>query len=373
MKILFLTLDTFSRTGGIQQFNRSFQLALAQWAGVNGGEVMHCSLVDRDGDAMPRYTPDGALQFRGFAWNKLQFLRFFLGHAGQYDLVVFGHVNLVPLALTGQKKPGQKYWLVTHGVEVWGPLNFFRRKGLARMDKMLSVSRFTMGQVQEAHGFPASKMELFPNCLDPFFAEGSLLPESVWNKDWRLKANRTYILTLARLSATEQAKGYDLVIRLLPRLAGQYPDIGYLLAGKWEDGEYARIRALAETLGVADRVLMPGFVKPECLPSLYNLAKVFVMPSSKEGFGIVFLEAAWWGCPVVAGQGGGAAEALPDGVPGSLVDPQNEEVVFAAVSSCLSNEKPLMALPETRKLIDAHFGFSAFSNRLHLLLKPGNH
>jgi glycosyltransferase involved in cell wall biosynthesis len=369
LKILFLTLDTFSRTGGIQQFNRCFQLALGTWAGEHGGTITHWSLVDADRDVLPAYTPEATVQFRGFEWGKLKFFRHFFRHVSSFDLIVFGHVNLAPLALL-PAKAGRKYWLMAHGVEVWDALSFFKRKGLFCMDKVLSVSHFTKEKLKTVHHFPADRIDLFPNCLDPFFAKGTITPETEWNKHWRLQTNRTYLLTLARLAATEQPKGYDAVIRVLPRLVEKYPDIAYLLAGKWEEPEYVRVRQLAESLGVGDRLLMPGFVKAEHLPALFSLAKVFVMPSSKEGFGIVFIEAAWWGCSVVAGRSGGTPEALLGGQLGEMVPANEEERLLEALTSSLEASVPRdQKLSHNRSLIESNFGFSIFCKRLDKLLQ----
>ncbi len=241
------------------------------------------------------------------------------------------------------------------------------------MDKVLAVSQFTAQKLTSIHRYPASKVEVFYNCLDPFFAKAPLLPEKDWNKHWRLPTNRTYLLTLARLSSTEQAKGYDAVIRVLPKLAASFPDIAYLLAGKWEEAEYARVRSLAESLGVGNRLLMPGFVKPEHLPAVFNLAETFVMPSSKEGFGIVFLEAGWWGCPVVAGHSGGAPEALLGGALGELVPAGDDQALLLALERSLEKTKTVgKSVIPNREKIDSSFGFSAFCDRLKMLLSAHN-
>jgi phosphatidyl-myo-inositol dimannoside synthase len=147
--------------------------------------------------------------------------------------------------------------------------------------------------------------------------------------------------------------------------------LGYLLAGKSEASEYARIRQLAESLGVADRVLMPGYVAPQHLPAVYSLARVFVMPSAKEGFGIVYLEAAWWGCPVLAYNAGGAKEALLDGQLGTLVPAGDEEALFSALALLLQHPAPHdYQRRQLREKIAHHYGFEGFEKRVFSLLKP---
>ncbi len=344
------------------------QLALGTWASANDGEITHCSLRDSSKDSDKKYGEGENLVFMGFGGNRAAFAWYVLKTAKNHDLLIFGHVNLAPLALLFFN-PSKPCWLIAHGVEVWQPLPFFKRKGLQKMQKLLAVSRYTKSILQSNHNLHPQKLVYFPNCLDPFLENAPVLPASQWNRHWRLDTGRSYLLTLARLSETEQAKGYDSVIRLLPRLAEKFPDIAYLLAGKYDHDEYTRIRSLADSLAVSDRVLMPGFVPASFLPAIFRLAKVFVMPSQKEGFGIVYLEAAWWGCPVIASNAGGAPEALLNGKLGKLVPLQNDEALFNAIENQLNNSLPDSEIRlQRQELIKTHFGFTAFCSRLSELL-----
>jgi len=362
--ILLLTLDTFSRTGGIQRFNRCLQLALCGYTKERGEKFTHLSLVDNDAENDPRYGTGDHFSFRGFGYQKLAFFRAAIATASKTDTIIFGHINLAQLALL-PVFGGRRCLLMAHGYEVWEKLPFLQKKGLRRMDKVLAVSRFTTQKLETVHQFPASRIVYLPNTLDPFFAETPLLPPQEWNRNWRINPQGNYLLTVARLTYTEKAKGYDEVIRALPALSQKFPGIAYILAGKSDDAEYTRIRKLAEGLGVGDRLLMPGFVPEKWLPSLYHLAKVFVLPSTKEGFGIVFLEAAWCGCPVVAYQSGGAPEALLNGKLGILVPPGNPENLYHALSNCLLQvPSKQLTLAKNQTLITASFGFSQFSSRL---------
>jgi phosphatidylinositol alpha-1,6-mannosyltransferase len=80
----------------------------------------------------------------------------------------------------------------------------------------------------------------------------------------------------------------------------------------------ARLEALAREQGVATRVVFTGHVAHEELPDYYRLADAFVMPSSGEGFGIVYLEAAACGLPVLGSRAAGAVDALADGAIGAF-------------------------------------------------------
>jgi phosphatidyl-myo-inositol dimannoside synthase len=371
MNILLLTLDTFSRTGGIQQFNRCLQLALCHLVKETGGHLTHMSLGDTLAQADDRYaTPGADFVFMGYAGQKSRFITDLMTSSHRYQLVFFGHINLAPLAML----PGLRFKdcrLIAHGVEVWSHLPFIKRRGLRKMNRVWVVSNYTGGVMRQLHKVPDTQIDFFPNCLDPYLAQAQMTPPSEWNKYWRLDTNRPYLVTLARLQPTEQAKGYDTIIRLLPRLMKNHPQVGYLLAGKSDAAEYTRIRRLAESLGVADRVLMPGYVTPKHLPALYSMGKVFVLPSAKEGFGIVYLEAAWWGCPVVAYDAGGAKEALLQGALGTLVPQGDEEALFIVLDQLLHASAPNeLHKQQLRDKIAAQYGFEVFCGRVFTLLRP---
>lgn len=145
------------------------------------------------------------------------------------------------------------------------------------------------------------------------------------------------LLSVCRLV---RRKGIERVLRVLPGLLVDFPDLKYVVVG---DGpELPRLRLLAEELGVARAVDFTGGIPDERRERLYASASIFVLPGSDEpddieGFGIVFLEAAWHGLPVVAGAVSGTKEAVLDGRTGLLVDPRDPAALAAALSRLLTN------------------------------------
>jgi len=117
-------------------------------------------------------------------------------------------------------------------------------------------------------------------------------------------------------------KGFDTAIRAVARLHDSHPELVLAIAGGGRDG--GRLRALATELGAPVRFL--GRVAHDDLPRVYGCADVFAMLCrnrwgglEQEGFGIVFVEAAACGVPQVAGDSGGAAEAVVDGETGIVI------------------------------------------------------
>jgi glycosyltransferase involved in cell wall biosynthesis len=107
------------------------------------------------------------------------------------------------------------------------------------------------------------------------------------------------------------------------------------------------------------------------LPELYRLADVFVMPSTKEGFGIVFLEAMASGVPVVAAAAGGAPDALLNGKLGWLADPESPESLAACLNAALARDPqdPRCDSEFLRTSVEESFGREAFRSRLDAVMK----
>jgi phosphatidylinositol alpha-1,6-mannosyltransferase len=110
-------------------------------------------------------------------------------------------------------------------------------------------------------------------------------------------------------------------------------------------------------------------VPEEELPDLYRLADLFVMPSSLEGFGIVYLEAAACGLRVVGGIGGGSADAIPDARVGLTVDPKDGAALVAAIRRSLGQGRADQAAVEPYR--QPHF--AAAANKLLARLTAGAH
>ncbi|MFE5616698.1 glycosyltransferase family 4 protein [Streptomyces sp. NPDC056524] len=134
-------------------------------------------------------------------------------------------------------------------------------------------------------------------------------------------SDRPVVVCVSRLVPR---KGQDTLIRALPRILRQVPDAVLLIVG---GGPYEKdLRRLAATTGVADSVRFTGAVPWEELPAHYGAGDVFAMPCRTrrggldvEGLGIVYLEASATGLPVVAGDSGGAPDAVLDGETGWVV------------------------------------------------------
>jgi phosphatidylinositol alpha-1,6-mannosyltransferase len=133
-------------------------------------------------------------------------------------------------------------------------------------------------------------------------------------------------------------KGFDRTVEAIALLRERFPEVRYEIVGEGPDRK--RLAALALSFGVAERVCFLGALDDAALRTAYERAWCFAMPARAEGgdvegFGIVYLEAAMAGLPVVAGRGSGADEAVADGITGVLVDGSDARAVAAALGALL--------------------------------------
>lgn len=145
------------------------------------------------------------------------------------------------------------------------------------------------------------------------------------------------ILTVGRLVPR---KGHDDVIRAVGVLKDRYPDLVYVVAGAGEFG--AHLRRLAADLGVAERVYFLGRVPDVAIDGLYRACEVFALPGRQhgtdvEGFGIVFIEAALRGKPVIAGRSGAIEEVVDHEITGLVVRPGVVDELVEAVVRLLDD------------------------------------
>ena len=173
---------------------------------------------------------------------------------------------------------------------------------------------------------------------------------------------------MARLASSEKYKGYDEIIRALPKIVSEVPDVAYVIVGEGDDS--ARISRLVRELGLGERVALTGRVSDAELLDYFNLCDVFAMPSLGEGFGIVFLNALACGKPVVAGDKDASREAVLNGELGILVDPQSEPEIIRAIESVLSGraDKRFFDGRFLRDKVLGVFGFDKFKEWVRILL-----
>jgi glycosyltransferase involved in cell wall biosynthesis len=230
-------------------------------------------------------------------------------------------------------------------------------------DRIFAVSSWTRERVLALGGVDPERVMILPNTMDESRFSVGPKPRGLAER-YGISTEERVILSVARLDATERYKGYDRLVRALPRLNEECGPIRFVLVGEGEDK--ARVDALAKILGVERLVTLAGFVADEELADHYRLADVFALPSTCEGFGIVFLESMSCGTPVVAGNEDGSVDALDNGCLGMLVNPENIESITKGIGHILSGDGPdwWFNRAKLHSAVVSRFGRTPFRQRL---------
>lgn len=364
-KILFLTLHTFSLTGGIEKVCRCLGKAFSDLAENSISSFKLFSMYDDKEGIDLRYLH--AKDYIGFKGNVLSFgISSFLNGISSQQ-VVLSHINLLLFAkLIKFFSPKTKIILLAHGIEVWRTIPSWKKKFLQRDVEIWAVSNYTASKLIEMHQIDADKINVLNNCLDPLFELPSSYEKPIsLLKKHNLSNKQPTLFTLTRLSSQEAYKGYDRVIMAIPQLLKKFPTLHYILAGKADDAEKKRVENLINKLNIKAHVTLAGFIKEEELTNYFCLGDIFIMPSTMEGFGIVFIEAAACGAQIIGGNKDGSVDALLNGNLGTLVDPNNVEEITLAIENKLLHKKDPQQI---QHLCLTNFGYTQYVKQVKKLI-----
>ncbi|HYD21179.1 MAG TPA: glycosyltransferase family 4 protein, partial [Flavipsychrobacter sp.] len=317
-----------------------------------------------------RYYPKE--KYRGFKGGKAGFVLSSILSASRYDIIFLGHINMAIIGVAIKRLyPSKKVILITHGIDVWRELTGFKSRILRSADHILSVSNFTRSKLGELHDVSSDRVTVFPNTIDPFFPMPQSLGKTLaLNRRYGIDDGDFVIFTLTRLSATELFKGYDKVIEALAPIVKKHKRVKYVIAGRYDAAEKERIDGLVAENNLQGHVILTGFVKEEELVEHYQMADMYIMPSKKEGFGIVFIEALVCGLPVVAGNADGSVDALLNGELGTLVDPDSVGDIRDAILEHVenNNREDEQERREIRQKTLDKFAFDKYRQRLENII-----
>lgn len=360
--VLFVSLTTFKGMGGIEKFNRAFLKALQELQPEMVGKVYGASVHDTDCDEH-YFNPSNYTTANG---SKPKAILQALQLGAKADIIILGHINLAIIGvLIKALFPSKKIWLAAHGIDVWEKQTGLKARLLKSIDRIIAVSQFTKTTMAKSNDISLDKISLLHNCIDPYFKHPIHLERPQYLEQRYNAQDRKILYTLTRLASGEKYKGYDVVIECLPELKKTYTNLLYIIGGKADQEELLRIQQLISEKQVTENVILTGFIADEELVDHYLLADVFVMPSKGEGFGIVFIEAAACGTPVIAGNKDGSVDALKNGLLGELVNPYEKKEIEQAIIKSIE-ERPKGK--DLSRLTSSFFHFDTFKAELALLI-----
>lgn len=374
-QICCIAPNIFGFTGGIQIYTRN----LVEQLQVILPDAHYTVLLkyDRPRDVSNSESPISGVSFYCFGqWPRqiqtisMVFTLLWLAFRHPNMLFIATHANYAKALYVAKRLFKIRYWIVAHGLEVWDVEPGLLQIALRGADRIAAVSKYTRQRLMQEQRIPGDRIQLLVNTFDTSRFQLAPKPTYLLEKHG-LTTEQKVILTVTRLGGeAPEYKGYEHIIRILPQLKAEFPDIQYVLVGKGSD--LKRIQKLVKTLGLQDHVILPGFVANDELPAYYNLCDVFAMPSFGEGFGIVYLEALSSGKPTLAGNRDGSVDPLMNGELGCLVNPTDREEILTGLTQILqgnyANER--IYQPEyLRERAIAHFSIEQFQTQLIDLLQ----
>ena len=277
----------------------------------------------------------------------------------------------VPLGLLGPRL-GVPYGVILHGAEVTVPGRVpGARAALAHVLRcssvVISAGSYPASEGRRAAGDIAATVAEIPPGVDTTAITPLLAPQRrAARARLKLPGSGPLIVSVSRLVPR---KGMDVLIAAADRLAPSYPDLVVAIGGVGRELEALRRQAASSLVSVS----LLGRVSDDDRAALLGAADVFVMACrnrwlglEQEGFGIVFLEAAAAGVPQIAGDSGGAAEAVVHGETGLVVhDPEDPGRVAEALRTLLAEPKLRKRMGRAaRARAQASYDFDVLASRL---------
>lgn len=268
------------------------------------------------------------------------------------------HIVVSPAAAAIRRALGARTVQYFHAKEI-GAKPRLAAFAAGNADETIAVSAYTADLIKATGAMPAS-MRVIPPGVD--------LPADSSPLD---TAHPT-LLTIARLE--DRYKGHDVLIRALPLVRSKVPNVRWIVIG---DGPLRPgLEELARAHGVAEAVCFLGSVRDDERDRWLRRASVLAMPSRQpaggfagEGFGIVYLEAAAYGKPVIAGNVAGALDAVVDGQTGLLVDPADHVAVAESIVHVLLDRDLATRLGRDGERRARDFAWPVVARRVEEVLK----
>ena len=263
--------------------------------------------------------------------------------AKNIDVVVFGAAAPLALMSPSLRKSGvKKIIALTHGHEVWWakifPFNFAIKRIGKNVDHLTYLGEFTRQSISKALSRKSATemVKIAPGIDTAHFIPQ---PDAMQKRKELGLQDKKIIISVGRLV---HRKGQDNLIQAMPAVLKKIPNAHLLLVG---EGPYRKhLEKLVTKSSLEQNVTFAGRIMYDKLPSYLSAADLFAMPSRSrffglevEGLGIVYLEASACGIPVVAGNSGGAPDAVLEGVTGLCVDGTNIEQITAAIVEICSD------------------------------------
>jgi phosphatidylinositol alpha-1,6-mannosyltransferase len=372
VKILYLTPGCFDK-GGISRYSRYQITALRELVGAANVKV-HSILGPTHDDFEDDFEVTsyaGGLS----TFNKFNYLRNVLTSALLHhpDVIFSAHINISGVTQLLAKLTGAKTVLNVYGLEVWSGLRRDAAWGLKTSDHVISDCNFTAQYLEEKRLRKKGTTSVIWDCVDlnRFFPAPST-SEVLKKYGIPDPAHGLNLLTLGRMTHDAAHKGYDRLLEVFARIAGELPQLRLIYAGRGEMVDY--LRKKVSELGLDGRVFFTGTIHEQDLPNVYRSSHLFSLVSDRgvgrgEGIPLTPLEAAACGVPILVGNHDGSQEAVEQGVNGYILNPFDLDSHAQAIISLSKNEALRARMGEAahRRIVE-DFAYPKFLEKCRILL-----
>jgi phosphatidylinositol alpha-1,6-mannosyltransferase len=364
-RIIGLFPDLLGR-GGIQETGRQTVSALYRIFENRGRTTRFMGLNDPRG-RQSLLIGNQTIRLEGFARSKFRFVSYCITQARKNpQFVLAAHPNLAAVAIVIRLfSPSTKIIVMSHGIEIWERMPIHRHRALLSCDIVIATSKYNVQKLIHLQKIPARKIRLVPWPLSP--ATLQLADANAELPVPNAFPRGRVILTVGRWSANERYKGADQLIRAIAELRSAFPDIHLVLVGSGDD--LSRLKQIAAGLSLNEAIHFLGDLSREELAGCYRSAELFAMPSTGEGFGLVFLEAMAFRKPIIGVAAGGCVDLLADGVNARVVPPNDSFALVRALDELL-RDKTLAAQMGLRggEIARDKYRFDVFEHDLERVL-----
>jgi len=213
-------------------------------------------------------------------------------------------------------------------------LRFFETGMIKRANRVIAVSDFTRRELIKYYNIPKNRIRVVHNGVDTYKFQPVADKQKV-KTELGLNPDDTVILSVGRLYAR---KGLFTLIEAMPTVVKRFKRAKFVISGKGQSDEMAKLDAYAKRLGVRDNIIFTGYYPDKKLPKLYQAADVFAFSTFYEHHPFAVLEALATGLPVVTTTVGGIAETIETGKNGLLVNPSNAKQFSEALRYLLEHQ-----------------------------------
>lgn len=214
--------------------------------------------------------------------------------------------------------------------------NVYKKKALKKVSKIIAISHDNQKQLEKLYHEHQNKIKTIHNGIDINWWQSQLLGYKVSNH-WRTKEEifkaKKSTLIITTIAELHERKGLKYLIEAIPEVVEKFSNVKFVIIG--EGGERKNLENLAEKLKLQNHLIFLGRQKE--IPKLLESSEIFVLPSIREGFGLVNCEAMISGLPVIASNIGGIAEIVKDGETGILVPAQNPQALAESLIELIEN------------------------------------